>query len=183
MTQLATRPVRPIRRHVEYEAAFADYLHAHGIAHVAVDEARRAAFRDAKLKSFDFIVYAPGGPNWLVDIKGRRWATRRSRPGGRPGWENWATLDDLAGLSQWEQVFGSGFAALLVFAYRIEAGPDPPAEVVHRFRDQRYVFAGVPVATYRLHARLRSPKWGTVSMPVAEFARHVRPIASWLGVE
>ncbi len=167
-----------MKSHVDYEAAFEDYLRGHQIPYVAVDEAKRAAFRDAKLKSFDFIVYSERGTNWLVDIKGRRWASRKRS--ARPAWENWVTQDDLDGLKQWEQVFGVGFGALLVFAYRLEAPGEPPAEIVHVFREARYVFAGVSVDEYALHARVRSPKWGTVNMPTAAFSEHVRPIADWL---
>ena len=167
-----------LKAHIDYEAAFEHYLQARQVPYVAVDEAKRAAFRDAKLKSFDFIVYSAAGPNWLVDIKGRRWA---ARPGARrPTWENWVTQADLDGLRQWQEVFGSGFAALLVFGYRLDAGGAPPAEVVHAFRDARYVFAGIPVNEYQTRARLRSPKWGTVNMSVPEFAAQVRPIADWL---
>lgn len=167
-----------MKSHVDYEAAFEDYLRVQQIPYVAVDEAKRAAFRDARLKSFDFIVYSTRGTNWLVDIKGRRWATRSNNR--RPAWENWVTQDDLDGLHQWQQVFGTGFGALLVFAYRLDAGGEPPAEIVHTFRDKAYVFAGVPADVYAMHARVRSPKWGTVSMPVREFARHIQPIADWL---
>ena len=167
-----------MKSHIDYEAAFEDYLQRQQIPYVAVDEAKRACFRDAKLKSFDFIVYSRTGNNWLVDIKGRRWATRRTA--SRPTWENWVTQADLDGLRQWQEVFGDGFAALLVFAYRLETGTAPPDEVVHDFRGARYVFAGIPLDEYATGARLRSPKWGTVNLPVAEFARYVRPIADWL---
>ena len=167
-----------LKAHIDYEAAFEDYLQTRQIPYVAVDEAKRAAFREARLKSFDFIVYSAAGPNWLVDITGRRWAARRGAR--RPAWENWVTQADLDGLRQWQQVFGSGFAALLVFGYRLDAAGAPPADVIHTFRDARYVFAGIPLDEYQAQARLRSPKWGTVNMPVPEFARQVRPIADWL---
>jgi len=167
-----------LKPHIHYEAAFEDYLRSRQIPYVAVDEAKRAAFRDAKLKSFDFIVYSHDNTNWLVDVKGRRWAARRNQR--KPAWENWATQADLDGLGQWEHVFGVGFRALLVFAYWLHAGAEPPPEIVHSYRDERYVFAGVPLAEYRLYARVRSPKWGTVSLPAAEFARHVRPLADWV---
>jgi hypothetical protein len=167
-----------LKTHIHYEAAFEDCLRSRGIPYVAVDEAKRAAFRDAKLKSFDFIVYSDNNTNWLVDVKGRRWAARRNNR--KPAWENWATQADLDGLRQWEQVFGVGFRALLVFAYWLLAEAEPPLEIVHEFRGERYVFAGVPVEDYALHARVRSPKWGTVNMPTAEFARFVRPLADWL---
>jgi hypothetical protein len=167
-----------LKAHIDYEAAFEDYLQHQQVPYVAVDEAKRAAFRDAKLKSFDFIVYSTTGRNWLVDIKGRRWATRQGN--NRPAWENWITQADLEGLRQWQEVFGAGFAALLVFAYRLDAEGTPPAEVVHEFRGARYVFAGVALDDYETSARLRSPKWGTINLPVREFARYVRPIADWL---
>jgi hypothetical protein len=193
-----------VKDHVHYEAAFEDYLRVRQMPYVAVDEAKKAIFRDAKLKSFDFIVYSSGPINWLADVKGRRWATRaRSR---RPAWENWVTQADLDGLTQWEEVFGVGFRGLLVFAYWLDATvpadarrpsptdapaigtppdvadstPAPPPEIVHTFRDARYVFAGVPLEDYRRHARLRSPKWGTVNLPTREFAKYVRPMAEWL---
>lgn len=166
-----------MKAHVRYEAAFEDYLRCEHIPYVAVDECRRTAFRDARLKSFDFIVYSQSQTNWLVDVKGRRWATRGHV---RPTWENWVTESDLTGLEQWQEVFGEGFRALLVFAYSIEGDGQPPPQIVHLFQDRRYVFAGVPLDEYRLHARLRSPKWATVAVPVREFARCVRPLTDWL---
>ncbi len=169
-----------MKAHIHYEAAFEHYLQTQRIPYVAVDEAKRAAFRDAKLKSFDFIVYAEDRDNWLVDIKGRRWAPRKGA--NKPSWENWATQADVDGLMQWSEVFGAGFQPLLVFAYLLATpnAPEPAAEITHSFRDARYVFAAIPLETYVLYARVRSPKWGTVNMPVADFARHVRPIADWL---
>lgn len=163
-----------MKAHIDYERAFGAFLADRDMPFVAVDEAKRAAFRDAKLKSFDFIVYSSNGPHWLVDVKGRRWAPRR--PGARPAWENWVTQADLDGLRQWQQVFGPGFVGLLVFGYRLEADGAPPVELLFECGDARYVFAGVPVDAYSAEARVRSPKWGTVNMPVEAFARHVRPI-------
>lgn len=160
-----------------YELAFRDFLHHRQIPHVSVDEARKAVFRDAKLKSFDFIVYSNRDVNWLVEVKGRRFAARRS--GQRPSWQNWVTRDDLDGLEQWEKVFGDGFAALLVFAYWIDDDAAPPDEILFQFRERRYVFAVVPVRDYVQQARVRSPKWGTVNVPTKEFARYIRPAAEW----
>lgn len=166
-----------MKSHNHYEAAFENFLRARQMPYVAVDEAKRAAFRDVQLKSFDFIVYSPRRTNWLTDIKGRRWAGRGS---GRRSWENWVTQADLDGLKQWEDVFGIGFRALIVFAYAIGPDADPPTELVHSFREERYVFTAVPLNEYAQHARVRSPKWGTVNMPTADFARHVRPMEDWL---
>ena len=63
---------------VHYEAAFEDYLRKKGLPYIAVDEAKKALFAGAKLKSFDFVVYNKKGPNLLVDVKGRSLRNRSS---------------------------------------------------------------------------------------------------------
>src|SRR6516162_4768148 len=98
-------------RSIHYEAAFEAYLRHRGIPYVAVDEAKKALFSNAKLKSFDFVVYNKTGPNLLVDVKGRQMrdsTTKRT-------FETWATQRDVEDLMQWEQVFGDGFKAVLTF--------------------------------------------------------------------
>src|SRR5205809_1255838 len=89
-------------RNVHYEAAFEAFLRDKGIPCVVVDEAKRALFANAKLKSFDFVVYSKSGPNLLVDVKGRQLRNRSSRS----GFETWTTEQDIIDLMQWEQVFG-----------------------------------------------------------------------------
>src|SRR5688572_21200651 len=106
-------------RNVHYEAAFEAYLRGRGIPYVAVDEAKKAMFSNAKLKSFDFVVYSQAGPNLLVDIKGRQ---LRGKNGSAGSYQTWATEQDVADLLQWQEVFGEGFSAVLMFVYWI----DPP---------------------------------------------------------
>src|SRR3989440_8695277 len=103
-------------RNVHYEAAFEAYLRHRGIPYVAVDEAKKALFANAKLKSFDFVVYSKKGPNLLIDVKGRSCRNRSARS----GFETWTTERDVSDLLQWEQVFGEGFRAVLTFVYWIE---------------------------------------------------------------
>jgi len=55
-------------RTIHYEAAFEGFLRDRGIPCVAVDEAKKALFANARLKSFDFVVYSKNGPNLLVDV-------------------------------------------------------------------------------------------------------------------
>src|SRR5439155_21762766 len=93
-------------RNIHYEAAFEAFLRDRGIPYVAVDEAKKALFANAKLKSFDFVVYSKNGPNLLIDVKGRSVRDRT----GRKGFETWATQRDVEDLMQWEQVFGGEFA-------------------------------------------------------------------------
>src|SRR3954471_16251004 len=105
-------------RSVHYESAFEAFLCEKGIPCVAVDEAKKGLFANAKLKSFDFVVYSKSGPNLLVDVKGRQLRNKT----GRRGFETWTTEQDVADLMQWEQVFGDGYKGLLAFVYWI----DPP---------------------------------------------------------
>src|SRR5262245_18367615 len=104
-----------MKLYIHYEAAFEDFLRCGGVPYLPVDERRRTLLADAKIKSFDFVVYRPAGKNWLVDIKGRKFPY--DTPGATHTWENWVKHEDLDGLEQWQRVFGESFEAMLVFAY------------------------------------------------------------------
>lgn len=163
------------RRHIHYEAAFEDYLRSEGTAYLAVDEQKKAIFSGARVKSFDFLVYRKPGETWLVDIKGRKFPY--DSPSQRRYWENWVTEDDLDGLKQWEEVFGQGFTAMIVFAYHLLGPVDrQPTPHVHPFRDAYYSFMFIPAAVYAQHARKRSAKWRTVTMPTRKFRELAKPI-------
>ena len=170
-------------RKVHYEAAFEDYLRSKALPYVAVDEAKRALFAGASIKSFDFLVYSETGPNLLVDVKGRKFPDstpgRRSRPSR--AWENWVTRQDIEGLLEWEKVFGQDFHAVFVFAYWLQGPPQrAPFEDVHLYREKHYAFVAIPLAEYVTAARPRSAKWQTVTMPTAEFARRATDVAALL---
>jgi len=170
-------------RNIHYEAAFEDYLRARGWPYVAVDEAKKAIFGAASIKSFDFLVYSSTGTNLLVDVKGRKFPD--SAPGRRRGasraWENWITREDVDGLREWEKVFGRDFAAVLVFAYWLQGPPQrAPFEDVHWFRKNHYAFVAIRLDDYVAMARPRSAKWRTIASPTAEFARRAADIASFL---
>jgi hypothetical protein len=162
-------------RTVHYEAAFEGYLRDRGIPYVAIDEAKRALFANAKLKSFDFVVYSKAGPNLLVDVKGRSCRNKA----GRSGFETWSTEQDVTDLQQWEQVFGDGFKAVLMFVYWVDP-PLAPEGGMFEFRGKWYLMMGVDLAEYRNHMRRRSAKWETVSLPAEGFRNLARPIDGWL---
>lgn len=162
-------------RKVHYEAAFEAILHRLGIPCVAVDEAKRAVFANAKLKSFDFVVYSAKGSNLLVDIKGRQ-----MRGGPRAGtFQTWATQQDVDDLLQWEQVFGDGFKALFMFVYWIDA-PLIPERGMYQHGEKWYWLLGVELQEYRQYMRRRSAKWETVALPITDFRSLARPIDDWL---
>ena len=170
-------------RRDHYERAFEDYLRARGWPYVAVDEARRKAFASVALKNFDYVVYSAGGANLLVDVKGRKFpngpAGRRRRSGR--AFENWITRDDMEGLRRWETIFGDGFRAVLVFAYWLQGPPSSsPMDEVHVFQGRHYVFAAIGLDRYVAAARPRSARWGTLTMPAAQFRSAICDVAALL---
>ncbi len=164
------------RGHQHYEEAFGDYLRGVGRPYVAVDDAKKAVFAGAQVKSFDFLVYSSGPCNWLVDVKGRKLTL--GAPDRRGHLENWTTREDVTGLQQWARVFGDGFSGLLVFAYWLTApqhGQPCPA-TPHLFGGRHYLLSAVPVEQYASRLRDRSRRWGTVSVPARAFREMLQPI-------
>ena len=164
-------------RTVHYEAAFEAFRRHRAIPYVAVDEAKKALFANAKLKSFDFVVYSKNGPNLLVDVKGRQ--MRSANGANTRRFESWTTERDVQDLMQWEQVFGDGFKAVLGFIYWIEP-PLAPEAGMFEHRDRWYWLMGIDLAEYRNHMRRRSAKWETVALSAEDFRQLARPIDSWL---
>ena len=170
-------------RNVHYDAAFEDYLRCQGWPYVAVDEAGKAIFADAAIKSFDFLVYSASGPNLLVDVKGRKFpdGARGAGGGASRAWENWVTRDDVVGLNEWEKIFGADFTAMLVFAYWLQGPPQrSPFQDVHLFRQKHYAFVAIPLSRYVTAAKPRSAKWRTIAVPSSTFCEQVRDVASYL---
>ena len=162
-----------------YDLAFEAFLRERRNPYVAVDERRRALAENATLKSLDFIVYSASGLNLLVDVKGRRFPTGGVSRGQR--WENWVTEDDLESMLHWEHVFGDGFRAALVFAYDLVGAESATSHAqVWHFGRRRYSFYGVWAGDYAATKRTRSPRWETVSIPMAEFKDLRRPIEDFL---
>jgi hypothetical protein len=164
-----------------YEAAFEDYVRGRRLGYVAVDEARRAVLGDGRVKNLDFIVYGEGDARLLVDVKGRRFPSGTpERP--RRVWECWSTRDDVDGLRRWAGLFGPGFLGVLVFAYELAETVEVAADTADlwTFRNRRYLFRAVAVNDYRAQMRIRSPRWGTVSLPGAVFRDLVRPLQCFL---
>ena len=163
------------KRAGHYEGAFEDYLRRKGLPYIAVDEAKKALFAVAKLKSFDFVVYRPSGKNLLVDVKGRL-----CRKGSR-SLQNWATREDIDDLRQWQEIFGEGFSAMFLFMYHWPGPPETaPFADLFAFQDRWYAMLAIGVSEYREHMRARSAAWGTVHMPAREFRRLARPFEEWL---
>ena len=162
-----------------YDAAFEAFLRTRRTPYVAVDEQRRALLEQQSLKSMDFIVYSQKGANLLVDVKGRRFPSGDPESGHR--WENWATAEDVPALLKWQEVFGTDFRAVLVFAYHIvSAGERGRFEDLFAFRDREYAFYGVWADDYREAMQTRSESWQTISVPSGAFRELRSPIVEFL---
>lgn len=164
------------RRHVHYEAAFADFLTSRGIAYVPVDEVREPLLAEGTRKAFDFLVDYGQKEAWLVDIKGRLFPYDGVKGSARY-WENWVTHGDLTGLREWQEVFGPGFEGRFVFAYCLQDSADRwPVARPHRFRNMWYAFLSVRLEDYQRLARTRSTRWQTVAMPRSAFRELAVPV-------
>ncbi len=166
-----------MKRCVHYEAAFEAFLRARRVPYLAVDEARRALSREHRLKSFDFLVDGPGPVQWLVDVKGRRFARTHGRA---PRWETWVSQADLDGLARWEGHFGPAARGLLAFAFWIDTGHRVPDGLAFGFRGRTYLFVGVERGDYARAARIRSRRWGTLTLPRRVFLGLARPLEEFL---
>jgi hypothetical protein len=155
------------KRDNHYESAFEAYLRWLAVPYVAVDETRRSLAGDRTLKSLDFIVSPQGCPgSWLVDVKGRRFPTGRQKQ----YWKNWTTVDELASLAGWEELFGPQFTGLLVFAYNVIGDRAPlSADELFVHRGSLYGFVSVRLDHYTSWSKPLSPRWGTVCVSTPRF--------------
>lgn len=160
-----------------YEAALEAYLRFMRIPYLAVDEKRRSLLGERSVKNLDFVVTAPGGASWLVDVKGRRFPAGAARQ----FWKNWSTTDDLESMAHWQELFGPRAVGLFVFAYHLVGRESPvPADQVFVFRDELYGFVGIRHADYAPSSRRISPRWNTIALATKEFRRLARPLQDWL---
>jgi hypothetical protein len=164
-----------------YEAAFEAYLQDNGLSYIAIDETRRALYGERSLKNLDFIVHATAASHLLIDVKGRRFpAGPASKP--RAVWECWSTSDDLEALDYWRRLFGPGYQGLLLFLYDIDAAVRLPDDVedLWCFRGRRYLLRAVAADDYQMHRRVRSQRWGTVSLPADVYQRLAQPFTHFI---
>lgn len=174
------------KRENPYEAAFAAWLRQLAVPFIEINESHRQWLGEQQndervtAKNLDFIVTVPRGTTWLVDVKGRHF------PGGqqRHYWKNWATRDDLNGLASWENMFGAGSGALLVFAYQLRGERSPlPLDELFCHQQQWYAFVAIRWYDYASAARPISPKWGTVALATSRFRELALPARQYFQPE
>jgi hypothetical protein len=151
-----------------YEQAFESWLIENRISYEAVDEHKRAAFGQAGVKSFDFLLYPRKGRTIIAEVKGRTF--RGTGLAKLAGFECWVTAEDVDGLVKWQQALGPAHQAVFVFAYRIEnIDVDLDGREVFDFDGSRYVFFCIKLDDYRQFMKRRSPRWQTVTLPAEKF--------------
>lgn len=167
-----------LTRRSHYELAFEAFLTSHRTPFVAVEDVKRNIPGPTGIKLFDYIIYGePGCPNYIVDVKGRKVASKNG--GAGRGLDSWVTAGDLDGLAQWQTIFGEGFKAAFVFAHwRIAATPPN----LFGFAGRSYEFRVVDLADYCASRRVRSPKWKTFVLPRRVFDQVAKsPESRWGG--
>lgn len=151
-----------------YERAFENWLIDNHIRHIKVDEHKKAVFGRSKIKSFDFLLYPPGGQIIIAEVKGRSF--KGTSLAKLAGLECWVTAEDIDGLTNWQKVFDSNHQAVFVFAYKMEnIDVDFDGKDAFYFDAKRYVFFSIELDDYRRFMKQRSPKWQTVTLPADKF--------------
>jgi len=162
-----------------YEKAFENWLIDNRIDYDAADEHKRATFGHSDIKSFDFLLYPRDRQIIIVELKGRKF--KGTSLAKLAGFECWATIDDVEGLTKWQQVFGTGHQAIFVFAYKIDnIDVDFDGRDVFDFDANRYLFFCIKLDDYRKFMKRRSPKWQTVTLPAEKFRRCAVQISQFL---
>ncbi|MCK4753199.1 MAG: HYExAFE family protein [Planctomycetes bacterium] len=152
----------------DYERAFGNWLIDNRVNYIAVDEQKRAAFGHSNFKSFDYLLNLSGQQTIIAEVKGR--AFKGTSFAKLAGFECWVGTEDVDGLTQWQEVFGSGHTAAFIFAYRIEnVDVDFDGREVYDFNGKKYVFFCVKLGDYRKFMKVRSPSWKTVTLPAEKF--------------
>lgn len=162
--------------HNHYERAFAAHLRSRGIPCIPVDESRRAFDSALPIKSLDFLVNVPGQDRiLLIDVKGRR------LEGGSRSLENWTTVDDLDGMRRWGEIFGPRAEPMFVFLYHLTTDVER-MDFVDDFQhaERRYGCLVIPLTDYAPRAKVRSPRWNTVSIPRSAFRQYAKPFSQCL---
>ena len=165
-------------RHNHYEVAFEAFLRDRRVPYLAIDEKKRSLLESGEsLKNLDFVVHAPGGNSWLVDVKGRKFPSGTEH---RSYWKHWTTLDDLVGMGRWQTLFGNT-KGLFVFAYMICGARAPlPQEKLFAFRGELYAFVAITYFEYLCESHLISPRWKTYAMPTKKFRNLARPFEDFV---
>ena len=154
-----------------YERAFGNWLIDNKIHFLEVDEHKRAAFGDFKIKSFDYLLYPPNQKTIIAEVKGRKFSG--SSINGLSGFQNWVSLDDIAGLSEWQRILGPDYIAAFVFAYRFSAvNLNCDQFDIYQYNDDSYCFFCIRLGDYCREMTVRSPRWKTVFLPVESFRNH-----------
>ena len=167
-----------MNRRSHYEMAFERYLDERGTPYVPVEAVANHAHRQTAAKAFDYIVYPPGGRACLIEVKGRKAASKQAVQECRGN--NWTTIEDVRGLITWKDVFGPDYDAAFVFGYwlasiSVSESHKGPLDV--RLAGRAYRFYLVPAEDDARHQKIRSRKWRTISIPTERFVQVTRPLS------
>ncbi len=155
-----------MERKNHYETAFKLWLEDKGYAHSHISQTRRLKLTRQSVKSFDYIIDAPGG-SFVVELKGRKF--RGSSLENLRGLQNWVTADDVEGLGGWQTAAGAA-SGLFVFCYQLsDYFADTDAHDTIELDGTKYAFIAITLDDYKTHMKPRSPRWQTVYLQAKDF--------------
>ncbi len=152
-----------MRQENHYEQAFLAYLKTKNIPYTATNETHRTTFKNAGLKSFDFIIYPPK-QKLIVDIKGRKAKAGKNSIIYDP----WIPEEDISALQSWQEIFGNSFKTCFVFSFLL-----PPSfsssPLIFEHKGKPYEFRAIYLDDYTPYLKTRSQKWKTKTIPTKIF--------------
>ncbi len=160
-----------MKRENHYETAFKLWLEENGMEFSHIRQSDRLKLGDVSVKSFDYIIDAPGG-SFVVELKGRKFGG--STLENLRGLQNWVTVDDVEGLGGWQSAAGAA-SGLFVFCYRLaDYFADTDAHDTIDYDGTKYAFLAVSLDDYKSFMKPRSPRWQTVYLRAKDFGAAAR---------
>ena len=160
-----------------YETAFKLWLEEKGYAFSHISQSRRLKLAQMSVKSFDYIIDAPGG-SFVVELKGRKFGGNSLE--NLRGLQNWVTADDVEGLGGWQIAAGAA-SGLFVFCYRLsDYFADTDGHDTIELDGTKYAFIAITLDDYKARMKPRSPRWKTVYLRAKDFRTAAKRVSEVL---
>jgi hypothetical protein len=164
-----------------YEKAFEAYLSVNSIDYARISQESRYCGQNGKIKSFDYFIRLPDGPDMAVELKGRSF--RGKTLDGLKGVQTWVSADDVEGLDNWLSLSRDIQAAGFVFAYLIKTADfDSDGMRLFEIDGRSYAFYWVDFSRYCRFMKRRSRSWRTVYMPAESFRSFALEASAVFGI-
>jgi len=163
----------------KYEHVLENWLRENRVQSVPIDQHQRGLLSRERIKTFDFLIYPPGSPAVIAEVKGRLY--KGTDLTELTNLQCWVTMEDIRGMSQWQEALGDEVQAAFIFIYRFEnIDVETAGRQFYDFGGNRYMLFAVTLDNYMEFMTPRSPKWQTVTLPAAKFRELAMPLRKFL---